>query len=93
MPESRQKQERAAECDPLLENQGQYLGGRVARLLVRCLRVLVSFLGVLVGLVRMLVGFFVVALLMVFRSGVVRLGCVLVMLGCFAMCFVCHKAP
>jgi hypothetical protein len=30
---------------------------------------------------------------MVVRCRVVGLGCVLVVLGCLAMCFVCHKDP
>jgi hypothetical protein len=53
---------------------------------------LVSFLRVFMGLMRVLVGFLVIALFMVVRRRVVGLGCVFVMLGCLAMCFVCHKS-
>jgi hypothetical protein len=53
---------------------------------MRLLRVLMGDLGVLVG-------FLVVALFMVMRCLVVGLGGVLVMLGCLAVCFVCHKNP
>ena len=55
-------------------------------MLMRLLRVLVGGLGVLVG-------FLVVALFMVFRRRVMGLGGVLVMFGCLAVCFVCHKDP
>jgi hypothetical protein len=49
-------------------------------------RVLMSEVGVLLG-------FLVIALFMVIGRGVMGLGCVLVMFGCLAMCFVCHTAP
>jgi hypothetical protein len=51
---------------------------------------LVRLLGVLVGLGRVLLGFFVVAGFVVFGGGVVGLGGVLMMLGGFAVGFVCH---
>jgi hypothetical protein len=35
----------------------------------------------------------VIALFMVIGRGVMGLGCVLVMFGCLAVCFVCHKDP
>jgi len=49
-------------------------------------RVLMSEVGVLLG-------FLVIALFMVIGRCVMGLGCVLVMFGCLAMCFVCHKDP
>jgi hypothetical protein len=48
---------------------------------------------VLMGGVRVLVRFLVIALFMVIRRRVMGLGCMLVMFGCLAMCFVCHKDP
>jgi hypothetical protein len=60
---------------------------------MRIVRVLVSLRRMLMRQLRMLVAFFVVALLVVFRCRVMCLGGVFVMLGCFAMCFVCHTAP
>jgi hypothetical protein len=58
----------------------------------------VRFCGMLMGLPRVIVrllGVFVaclvIARLMVFGCGVVGLRCVLVVLGCLAMCFVCHS--
>jgi hypothetical protein len=49
-------------------------------------RVLMSEIGVLLC-------FLVIALFMVIGRGVMGLGCVLVMFGCLAVCFVCHKDP
>jgi hypothetical protein len=60
---------------------------------MRIVRVLVSLRRMLMRQLRMLVAFFVVALLVVFRCRVMCLGGVFVMLGCFAMCLVCHTAP
>jgi hypothetical protein len=54
---------------------------------------LMSFGGVIVRKLRMPVRFVVVALLVVLGCRVVCLGGVLVVLGCFAMRFVCHKSP
>jgi len=65
----------------------------VARLLVSRPRMLMSLCRVLMGGMRMLLGFLVVALFVVIRRRVMCLGGVLVMLSCFAMCFVCHKDP
>ncbi len=65
----------------------------VARLLVSRPRMLMSLRRVLMGGMRMLLGFLVVALFVVIGRGVMGLGGVLVMLSCFAMCFVCHKVP
>ncbi len=53
----------------------------------------VSLGRVLMGSLRVQVGFLVVAFFMVFCRRVMGLGCVFVMLGCLAMCFVCHKSP
>ena len=39
------------------------------------------------------VGFLVVALLVVICRRMMRFGGVLVMFGCLAVCFVCHKDP
>ena len=52
-----------------------------------------SFGRVLMGEMGVLLGFLVVALFVVIRRGVMSLGGLLVMLGCLAMCFVCHKDP
>jgi hypothetical protein len=89
----RAKQKAGRKRDPLFENQSTHLCRGVARLLVSRMRMLMGFLRVLVSLLRVLVSFLVIALLMVFRRGVMRLGGVFVMLGCLAMCFVCHRSP
>ena len=89
----RAKQKTGRNRDPLFENQRTHLCRGVARLLVSRVRVVVGILGVLMSLLGVLVSFLVVALFMVFRRGVMRLGGVFVMLGCLAMCFVCHRSP
>lgn len=63
------------------------------RLLMRVGGVLMSLRGMLVCCRGVLVRLFVVALLVVFRCRVMGLGSVFVVLGCLAMCFVCHTAP
>ena len=65
----------------------------VLRLFVCFGRMLVSFLGVFVSEGGVLMCLLVVALLVVFCRCVVCLGSVFVVLGCLAMCFVCHRAP
>ena len=52
-----------------------------------------SLLRMLMGGLGVLVGFLVVALLVVICRRMMRFGGVLVMFGCLAVCFVCHKDP
>jgi hypothetical protein len=47
----------------------------------------------LMSLVRMLLRLFMISLLMMICRRVVCFGCVFVVLGCLAVCFVCHKSP
>jgi hypothetical protein len=63
------------------------------RLLVCVMRMLMGLGRVLMSQLRMLVSLFVVALLMVLGCGVVGFGGVFVVLGGFAVRFVCHRAP
>jgi hypothetical protein len=53
-------------------------------------RVVMGLFRVIVRLLGVLVAGLVVARFVVLGGGVVRFGGVLVVLGCFAMCFVCH---
>jgi hypothetical protein len=72
---------------------GGVFGYGLARLLVSRRRMFMSRCRVLMGSLRVLVAFLVIALFMVICCGVMRLGGVFVMLGCLAVCFVCHKFP
>jgi hypothetical protein len=78
----------------LLSNRTRYFQLLVCGgLTVRIRRVPVRRGGVLVRQLRMLRGGCVIALGMVLCCGMVRLGCVLVMLCCLLVCVVCHDFP
>jgi hypothetical protein len=66
---------------------GLFVGGGLA---VRIRRVTVRGGGVLMGLGSVLGSGSVIACFVMLRRFMVRLGCMLVVLGCFPVCFVCH---